>query len=223
MSHLIAPSLLAADFLHLQRMIELVNQSAGDWLHFDVMDGHFVPNISFGFPVLKAIKPISAKPIDVHLMIERPELYLEAFRDAGANVLTVHVEACKHLDRTVRRIQELGMKAGVALNPATPIEAIAHILPVVDVVLLMSVNPGFGGQSFLSYVLDKSLKLKRIIQENGYRSLIEIDGGIDEKTGPLALNHGVDVLVAGSYIFKHPTPLEAAKHLKSLQPNPQWV
>ena len=223
MSHLVAPSLLAADFLHLNKEIEMVNQSSADWLHFDVMDGKFVPNISFGITVLESIKPACNKPVDVHLMMEDPESYLEAFHAAGADVLTVHVEACRHLDSSLRRIRSMGMLAGVALNPATPISSIQHILPIADLVLIMSVNPGFGGQSFLPYVLKKAAQLKQWIQEIGSQTLIEMDGGIDQSTAPQALAHGVDILVAGSYVFGNENPPEAIQSLKSIRIGSRWT
>ncbi|MEM8891529.1 MAG: ribulose-phosphate 3-epimerase [Bacteroidota bacterium] len=216
MKQLIAPSLLAADFSNLKGAFDIVNDSEADWLHFDVMDGRFVPNISFGFPILKAAKEHMNKPVDVHLMIVEPEKYIDAFQEAGAAVLTVHQEASVHLDRTLQAIRDAGMKSGVALNPATPVETVKHVLHLADLVLLMSVNPGFGGQKFIKYIPGKVAQLKAMIQEAGTDTLIEIDGGVDLKTAPALLEAGADVLVAGSYVFKAEDPREAITALKQL-------
>lgn len=216
MKQLVAPSLLAADFANLKDAFEIVNDSEADWLHFDVMDGRFVPNISFGFPVLKAAKTHMNKPVDVHLMIVEPEKYISDFQKAGADVLTVHQEACIHLDRTLHAIRAAGMKSGVALNPSTPVDTLRHVLYAADVVLLMSVNPGYGGQKFIDYIPGKVKELKSMIQEQGLKTLIEIDGGVDLHTAPSLLEAGADVLVAGSYVFKAADPRKAIKDLKHL-------
>ncbi|MFK7923009.1 MAG: ribulose-phosphate 3-epimerase [Bacteroidia bacterium] len=215
--HLVAPSILAADFNRLGKDIEMINLSAGDWIHCDVMDGSFVPNISFGMPILKAVKQVASKPLDVHLMIDAPDRYIEAFHAVGANILTVHQEATTHLDRTLQAIRAQGMKAGVALNPATPISSIQHVLHLADVVLLMTVNPGFGGQSFIPYVVDKVRALKQMIIESGSKTLIEIDGGVDDKTALPLLEAGADVLVAGSYVFKSANPSHTIAKLKKMR------
>ncbi|MEL6590806.1 MAG: ribulose-phosphate 3-epimerase [Bacteroidota bacterium] len=215
--HLVAPSILAADFNRLGKEIEMLNLSAADWIHCDVMDGSFVPNISFGMPILKAVKSVATKPLDVHLMIDDPARYIEAFHEVGAQVLTVHQEAVNHLDRTLQAIRAQGMKAGVALNPATPIETVQHVLHLADVVLLMTVNPGFGGQSFIPYVLDKVVALKQMIQAAGTPTLIEVDGGVDDKTAPALLRAGVDVLVAGSYVFRAKNPSHTIAQLKQMR------
>lgn len=216
MKKLIAPSLLAADFSNLKDAFDIVNDSEADWLHFDVMDGRFVPNISFGFPILKAAKAHMNKPVDVHLMIVEPEKYIDAFQEAGAAVLTVHQEATVHLDRTLQAIRDAGMKSGVALNPATPVDTVKHVLHLADLVLLMSVNPGFGGQKFIKYIPHKVAELKSMIQKAGTNTLIEIDGGVDLKTAPALLEAGADVLVAGSYVFKADDPRAAISALKAL-------
>lgn len=215
--HLVAPSILAADFNRLGKDIEMINLSAADWIHCDVMDGSFVPNISFGMPILKAVKQIANKPLDVHLMIDAPDRYIEAFHEVGANILTVHQEATTHLDRTLQAIHAQGMKAGVALNPATPISTLQHVLHLADVVLLMTVNPGFGGQSFIPYVVDKVRALKQMIQETGSKAMIEIDGGVDEKTALPLLDAGADILVAGSYVFKSANPSHTIAKLKKMR------
>ncbi|GAB4420724.1 MAG: ribulose-phosphate 3-epimerase [Bacteroidia bacterium] len=207
MPAIVAPSLLAADFLHLGHALDLIDASAAGWIHFDVMDGRFVPNISFGLPVLRAVARVARKPIDVHLMIVEPDAYLEAFERAGAQRLTVHQEACTHLDRSLRHIRELGMASGVALNPATPVSTLRHVLPLLDQVLIMTVNPGFGGQSFISYTLDKVRELRQMIDAAGLSVHIEVDGGVDRHTAPGLVAAGADVLVAGSAVFGAPDPM----------------
>lgn len=216
MSHLIAPSVLSADFLQLGKDIEMLNASQTDWIHIDVMDGMFVPNISFGFPVLKPISKITKKPLDVHLMIEKPDRYIETFCQNGADILTVHYEACSHLHRTIGHIKSFGMKAGVSLNPHTPISVLEDIISDVDVVLLMSVNPGFGGQSFIENTVDKVKRLKALINEKSAKALIEIDGGVNFETGKRLIDAGADVLVAGSFVFSSEAPLKTISELKAL-------
>lgn len=213
---MIAPSVLAADFANLQRDVEMINGSQADWFHIDIMDGHFVPNISFGLPVCEAIHRHAKKPLDVHLMIEKPELYLEAFKKAGAANISVHFEACKHLHRTLQEIKNLGCLAGVVLNPATPVSVLEDILPYCEMVLLMSVNPGFGGQQFIEFTYDKVRKLKRMITERNLNTLIEIDGGVNYETGQKLVEAGADVLVAGSYVFNAKNPVQTIEELKTL-------
>lgn len=214
MSRLIAPSLLAADFTNLSRDIKMVNASEADWFHLDVMDGVFVPNISFGLPILKAVKQLAQKPIDVHLMIIEPEKYLEKFRDAGADHLTVHYETCRHLHRTVQEIRELGMKAGVTLNPHTPVQVLEEIISFVDIVLIMSVNPGFGGQTFIESSINKIKKTRSLIEASGSGAIIEVDGGVDLNNAARLFDAGVDVLVAGTTVFKSEDPAETIHRMK---------
>lgn len=212
---LIAPSLLAANFANLQHDLELVNRSEADYLHFDVMDGVFVPNISFGFPLLDAVRKHCTKPIDVHLMITDPDRYLDAFAEGGASVIHVHYEACPHLHRTLTRIRELGCKAGVALNPHTPISGLVDILEQIDVILIMSVNPGFGGQSFIPHTLRKIADLKQLLVANQCPALIEVDGGVSLSNADALLRAGTDMLVAGNSIFGAKDPLDAIHQLKN--------
>lgn len=214
MSHLVAPSLLAADFANLASEVEMINDSEADWIHLDIMDGLFVPNISFGFPVMEAVRDLSSKPLDVHLMIVDPDRYLERFRDAGASYLTVQFEACNHLHRTVIEIRRLGMKAGVALNPHSPVILIKDILPYIDMVLLMTVNPGYGGQTFIPGSFNKIGELRSMIDEGGYEVLIEVDGGVDLHNAPMLVHAGVDVLVAGSTVFSSSDPAETIRRLR---------
>ena len=216
MPTLIAPSVLAADFANLQRDSEMLNKSEADWFHIDIMDGVFVPNISFGMPVLKAIAKHATKPLDVHLMIVNPDQYIETFAELGSAVLTVHYEACDHLHRTLQKIKSCGMKAGVALNPHTPIAALESIIKDVDVVCLMSVNPGFGGQSFIEETYAKVRALKALIQEKGSATLIEIDGGVTNKNAKQLIDAGADVLVAGSYVFGAADPIQTIAGLKEI-------
>ncbi len=214
---IIAPSLLSANFLHLQEACNMLNQSEAEWFHLDVMDGRFVPNISFGIPVIAAIRKATKKVCDVHLMIEEPEKYAQAFKDAGADVLTVHVEACRHLHRNIQQIKSLGMKAGVAINPHTPISAIEEIIADVDLVCLMSVNPGFGGQKFIKATLPKIKQLKKIITEKGSSAIIEIDGGVTLENAASIIHAGADVLVAGNTVFGAADPIDAIKQLRSIR------
>jgi len=214
MSHLIAPSILAADFANLQRDIEMINNSEADWFHIDVMDGMFVPNISFGIPVIKAIKKHANKPLDVHLMIVDPDRYITDFKNAGADILTVHYEACTHLHRTIQAIKAEGMQAGVVLNPHTPIAVLEDSIQDLDLVLLMSVNPGFGGQSFIENTYKKVIQLRDLIDKSGSKALIEIDGGVNAINCPKLVAAGADVLVAGSFVFKSENPSETIKILK---------
>jgi len=216
MEHLVSPSLLAADFANLEKDVMMVNRSEADWLHLDIMDGVFVPNISFGFPVIQAVRKIARKPLDVHLMIVDPDRYLTRFRDAGANNLTVQYEACTHLNRTVSEIRNLGMKAGVAINPHTPVSLLKNILPYIDMVLIMTVNPGFGGQSFIGESYKKVTELREMIDSNSYKVLIEVDGGIDTSNASKLVESGVNVLVAGNSVFGAVNPEETIRRLKRL-------
>lgn len=213
---IIAPSILASDFTRLGTEIEMINNSVAEWIHCDVMDGKFVPNISFGMPILSAVKKIARKKMDVHLMVVEPERYLEDFQKCGADILTVHVEASLHLHRTLAGIKELGMLAGVALNPHTPLSSIEEVLNDIDVVCLMSVNPGFGGQKFISSVVDKTARLKQMITRIGAKTLIEIDGGVNMQTAPALLAAGADVLVAGNFVFSAADPIGTIAALKNL-------
>lgn len=216
MNHLVSPSLLAADFLNLGKDVSMVNKSLADWIHLDIMDGVFVPNISFGLPVVEQVKKIAEKPLDVHLMIVDPDRYLSRFHDAGAGILTVQYEACVHLQRTVTEIKALGMKAGVAINPATPVSLLVNTLPFIDMVLIMTVNPGFGGQSFIHDSYNKIRDLRKVIDDRGYKVLIEVDGGIDTTNAAKLIEAGVNVLVAGNSVFSSPDPAETIRKLKLL-------
>jgi ribulose-phosphate 3-epimerase len=215
MNHLVSPSILAADFLNLEDEITKVNASLADWIHLDIMDGLFVPNISFGFPVVEHVKKVARKPLDVHLMIVDPDRYLSRFKEAGADILTVQYEACIHLQRTVSEIRNLGMKAGVAVNPHTPVLLLKNTLPFIDMVLIMTVNPGFGGQSFINESYNKIEELRNMIHNGGFEVLIEVDGGIDTSNAAKLTASGVDVLVAGHSVFSSPDPVETIRKLKN--------
>jgi len=216
MKHLIAPSMLASDFGNLKSEINMINDSDADWFHLDVMDGVFVPNISFGIPVIKSIQERAKKVLDVHLMIVNPEKYIKKFKEVGANVLTVHYEACVHLHRTIQEIKNEGMKAGVAINPHTPVSVLNEILNEIDLVCLMSVNPGFGGQKFITNTLHKIKELKELREENKNSFLIEIDGGVNIENAKNIIDSGADVLVAGSTVFKSKNPIETIRKLKNI-------
>ena len=216
MATIVSPSLLAADFLHLDSELEMINRSEAQWLHLDVMDGVFVPHISFGFPVLAAVAKKCQKALDVHYMIVHPEQYIKQTAKLGAMMMNVHVEACTHLHRTVQEIHNAGMKAGVTLNPASPVSLLEDIIDDVDMVLLMSVNPGFGGQKFIENTIQKVKRLRRLIDERGANVLIEVDGGVQAETAPRLVQAGVDVLVSGSYVFKSPTPEQTIHQLCAL-------
>lgn len=213
---IIAPSILAADFFNLSKAVDIIEKSQSDWYHIDVMDGMFVPNISFGIPIMKSLKKHTTKPFDVHLMIEKPERYLQDFKDAGADILTVHYEASPHLHRTIQAIKALGMKAGVALNPHTPVYLLEEILADIDLVCLMSVNPGFGGQKFIENTFKKVAELREMANEFNPNLYIEIDGGVNDKLGPALIDAGADVLVAGSFVFNAEDPIATLNNLKHL-------
>ncbi|TXE13596.1 ribulose-phosphate 3-epimerase [Algoriphagus aquimarinus] len=217
MSPLIAPSILAADFANLQREVEMLNLSEADYIHVDIMDGVFVPNISFGIPVTEAIHRHAKKPLDIHLMIVNPDNYLEAFRNAGAEVISVHYEACNHLHRTLQAIHDLGAKAGVAINPHTPVELLSDVIQDIDQVIIMSVNPGFGGQKFIENTYSKVSRLKDLILAKGAKTKIEIDGGVNLQNAPKLLTAGADVFVAGSFVFNSSDPVQTISQLKSIR------
>lgn len=217
MKHLLAPSVLSADFANLGRDVEMINNSHADWFHVDIMDGVFVPNISFGFPVIKAIKKLARKPLDVHLMIVQPERYIKEFKEAGANILTVQYEACTHLHRTIFQIKEAGMKAGVAINPHIPVSFLREVIQYLDLVLIMSVNPGFGGQKFIAHSLAKIRELRQMITETGSSALIEIDGGVSLDNARDIISAGADVLVAGNAVFATENPEETIRIFKKIE------
>jgi len=211
---ILSPSILTVNFLHLNEVIEIINRSEADWIHLDIMDGVFVPNLSFGFPVLKDLAKATTKPMDVHLMIVEPQKFINEFRDLGVYMLTVQYEACTHLHRTIHAIKEAGMKAGVALNPHTPIDFLTDILDDLDMVLIMTVNPGFGGQKFIPHSVDKVRRLKAMIEQRNLKTLIQVDGGINLETGKLITDAGADVLVAGNAIFNAKNPIEMIRQMK---------
>ena len=216
MTHLISPSLLSADFGNLQRDIEMINNSKADWFHLDIMDGVFVPNISYGLPVIKTVKKHAKKPLDVHLMIVNPDKYIDEFYKAGADILTVHYETCNHLHRTIQSIKAKGMKAGVSLNPHSPISLLKDIIHEIDLVLIMSVNPGFGGQKFIPNSINKIKELRQLITETGANTLIEVDGGVDNTNAKTLVDAGCNALVAGSFIFGSENPIVTIENLKHL-------
>ena len=216
MNHLISPSVLSCDFANIQRDVEMINNSSADWFHVDVMDGVFVPNISFGFPVIKAIKKHATKPLDVHLMIANPDQYIEEFAKSGADILTVHFEVCPHLHRTIQAIKAAGMQAGIALNPHTNVSVLEDVIEELDLVLIMSVNPGFGGQSFIDNACKKVAQVKLLIEKSGSPAKIEVDGGVNLETGARFIQSGADVLVAGSFVFNSDNPSTTIAALKAL-------
>ena len=216
MSVIIAPSILSCDFGNLERDFQLINRSQADWFHVDVMDGVFVPNISFGFPIIEALRKVAEKPLDVHIMITNPDQYIAQFAKSGADILTVHYEVCPHLHRTIAGIKEAGMKAGVALNPHTPVSVLENVIADLDLVLIMSVNPGFGGQKFITQAIEKVRQTKALIQQTGSSALIEVDGGVNTTTGADLVAAGADALVAGSFVFNNPDPTAVIASLKAL-------
>lgn len=216
MKTIISPSMLSCDFANIQRDVEMINASSADWFHIDVMDGVFVPNISFGFPVISAMKKHAKKPMDVHIMIENPDAYIQDFKAAGADILTVHYEACRHLHRTIQAIKAAGMKAGVALNPHTPVSLLSDVIADLDLVLIMSVNPGFGGQKFIDHAVEKVKQTRLLIAASNSSALIEVDGGVNLETGKRLVDSGANALVAGSFVFNAENPTQTIQDLKNL-------